>query len=192
VSSVNGGTVTLTASSFGKVISVNAATTVILPTGSALVPGSTMFFFIYSGVRPTFVCQGADKISTPAGAGFYSSFTIKGTGFAELMWDGGGWALCGTAVLEESSAFGANLSTNGYQKLPSGLIIQWGTQILPASVTTTFWFPLAYPNQCLSIVATFGTPAQGSVNADVVNASQYKLQNLYAGSQAARWVAIGN
>ncbi|WP_458129484.1 phage tail protein [Pseudomonas sp. Z2-11] len=192
VSSVNGGTVTLTASSFGKVISVNAATTVILPTGSTLVPGSTLFFFIYSGVRPTFVCQGADKISTPAGAGFYSSFTIKGTGMAELMWDGGGWALCGTAVLEESSAFGANLATNGYQKLPSGTIIQWGTQVLPASATTTFWFPLTFPNQCLSIVATFGTPAQGAVNADMVNASQYKLQNLYAGSQAARWIAIGN
>jgi len=50
-----------------------------------------------------------------------------------------------------------SFTTNGYQKLPSGLIIQWGK----ASQTTTaaqgpnsVTFPIAFPTACLSVNAT--------------------------------------
>ena len=36
------------------------------------------------------------------------------------------WFMMGTGVLSVSSDFYSVLSTNGYQKLPSGLILQWG------------------------------------------------------------------
>jgi len=49
--------------------------------------------------------------------------------------------------------------TNGYQKFPSGLILQWGT----VSATTTganIMFPIAFPAGVLSIAAMdFGLPA---------------------------------
>ena len=43
----------------------------------------------------------------------------------------------------------------GYQKLPSGLIIQWGVfeyQVSDGDTGTTCTFPMAFPHTCLSIV----------------------------------------
>lgn len=40
-------------------------------------------------------------------------------------------------------------SENGYQKLPGGLIIQWGLSTGASSRTATF--PIAFPNECLNI-----------------------------------------
>lgn len=48
-----------------------------------------------------------------------------------------------------SAAFqGGNqtLSTSGYQKLPGGLIIQWGTYLAGA---TSVSFPITFPNLCM-------------------------------------------
>lgn len=40
-------------------------------------------------------------------------------------------------------------SENGYQKLPDGLIIQWGFSTGASSRTVTF--PIAFPNECLNV-----------------------------------------
>lgn len=45
--------------------------------------------------------------------------------------------------------FGGSLSANGWQKLPSGLIIQWGTY---AAGVTSVTFPIAFLNACRSVV----------------------------------------
>jgi hypothetical protein len=71
-----------------------------------------------------------------------------------LVSDGTNWT---------SAAFGASsFGTSGYQKLPNGLIIQWGTSAVAAtagsSATTTF--PIAFPTACQSVVLT---PTQASV-----------------------------
>jgi hypothetical protein len=59
------------------------------------------------------------------------------------------------------SAFtGANqsLAANGWQKLPGGLILQWGTytpDIVATTVTeaqVSLTFPLAYPNACFGVL----------------------------------------
>lgn len=46
---------------------------------------------------------------------------------------------------------GSNLSLvgNGYQKLPSGLILQWGTSASALGSASTFIFPIAFPNAIL-------------------------------------------
>lgn len=46
---------------------------------------------------------------------------------------------------------GANqsLAANGYQKLPSGLILQWGTSASVSGSASTFIFPIAFPNAML-------------------------------------------
>lgn len=53
--------------------------------------------------------------------------------------------------------FLASLGTNGYQKLPSGLIVQWGTGTLPNSGAQTssvvVTLPLAWPTGLYSAVA---------------------------------------
>jgi len=45
-----------------------------------------------------------------------------------------------------------NLASSGYQKLPGGLIIEWGIGTL-TSGTTTITYPLALPNALLGFVA---------------------------------------
>lgn len=58
--------------------------------------------------------------------------------------------------------FGASLSTNGYQKLPSGLIIQWGTgTTVPANGTSTTTFPIAFPNSCFYVTCIGQGYSQG-------------------------------
>lgn len=46
-----------------------------------------------------------------------------------------------------SQEFGASLAASGYQKLPSGLIIQWGS-VTPVN-GASFNFPTSFPNTCL-------------------------------------------
>lgn len=51
------------------------------------------------------------------------------------------------------SEFGASLAASGYQKLPGGLIIQWGVHIATAA-TGTVTFPITFPNATFIVVAT--------------------------------------
>lgn len=97
---------------------------------------------------------------------------------------------------------GASLSANGYQKLPSGLIIQWGTVTTSASADQTVTFPLAFPNACLSVTSTVVTaPAAGTVfctTNTTPSASSFGIGAWTLGSttsrsaQSAKWIAIGN
>ena len=48
--------------------------------------------------------------------------------------------------------FGSSLASSGYQKLPSGLIIQWGSGTGSGAHTLTW--PIAFPNGFLKAVGT--------------------------------------
>jgi hypothetical protein len=54
--------------------------------------------------------------------------------------------------------FSALYNNNGYQKLPGGLILQWGSSNFPTSertvTTKTVPFPIPFPNACLQVYAT--------------------------------------
>lgn len=52
------------------------------------------------------------------------------------------------------SHFQASLGLNGYQKLPSGLIIQWGYVTVNNDSAATATFPVAFPNGVLNVSAT--------------------------------------
>lgn len=100
-----------------------------------------------------------------------------------------------------TSAFsGSNqsLSTNGYQKLPSGVIMQWGYQAsIPADGGVDVTFPIAFPTAVGSVTATFtgsgtDTSPDFGVHTRNVTASGFRLSN--ADQNAARnayWFAIG-
>jgi hypothetical protein len=46
-----------------------------------------------------------------------------------------------------------SLTANGYQQLPSGLIVQWGTQRpVPTVSDYTVTFPIAFPAACFAVV----------------------------------------
>ena len=85
-----------------------------------------------------------------------------------------------------------NLKTeNGYQKLPNGLIIQWGQQ----NESTTGTFPISFPTNALSICATLkaeAAPWDGSVTSSyIVSNSQFKVGCGQLNGNILYWIAIG-
>jgi Long-tail fiber proximal subunit, C-terminal, trimerization domain/Putative tail fiber protein gp53-like, C-terminal len=103
-----------------------------------------------------------------------------------------------------ANEFAASFSgLNGYQKLPTGLVIQWGSlgsQVNLGSSGTTFNFPIAFPNTVLTICSTdVGLAGNSSVHLTSCSAksnSQFVMYatNAASGSAAATnvgWIAIG-
>jgi hypothetical protein len=88
--------------------------------------------------------------------------------------------------------------TQGYQKLPGGLIIQWGTTggINPGS-SVSVTFPIAFPNKALSAIAGFWAAAAISAATFATNVGSgtavSQMTVFFAGGspQPAQWIAIG-
>lgn len=94
----------------------------------------------------------------------------------------------------QNSFTGANqsLAASGYQRIPSGIIIQWGTS---STTNTAVTFPIAFPSACRSVVSV-GT-AGGSGRETRVNSLSATGFNLSSDaccaniSVSAAWIAIG-
>lgn len=93
-------------------------------------------------------------------------------------------------VTPSTASSTASLAANGYQKLASGLIIQWGNANIGTNGTVTF--PIAFPNAVFSVVATGNTPAANPV-AEATNktTSNFLLVSNVATVYNFQWVAIG-
>lgn len=52
-----------------------------------------------------------------------------------------------------NGAFARSFSINGWQRLPSGLMLQWGTMAFIASSTVNVTFPVAFGSACLGLQA---------------------------------------
>ncbi|HGX2144971.1 TPA: phage tail protein [Escherichia coli] len=79
----------------------------------------------------------------------------------------------GANQIPDMGSFMLSASVPGYQKLPSGLIIQWGPIDVPlTSQDTVTYFPIAFPNRCLRVFATQDyTP--GSANVGYIACAGY-------------------
>ncbi|KVN24455.1 hypothetical protein WJ63_19030 [Burkholderia pyrrocinia] len=138
-----------------------AAATYALPSTEGLPQGAAIAFKVTSNFPLTISCNGGDLIS--ANGQTVSSLTL-GTGDDVILVcpQKGYWFASGSAVVGQSSKFAALLTTNGYQKLPSGLIVQWGRLevAIGASASANQLFPAAFPKAVLSVT---GIPIQTSV-----------------------------
>ena len=101
---------------------------------------------------------------------------------------------------------GANqsLTANGYQKLPGGLIIQWGevTSSGTAAGNATATFPVAFPTVCLQATATSCGPENMDrtvqFSSTTMNKTTLEMSVLrgssspsYTSGILVRWVALG-
>lgn len=94
---------------------------------------------------------------------------------------------------------GANQSLlgTGFQRLPGGLILQWGSLTQNRGTIVNHTFPLTFPNAAITVVTCKGAvitvAGESTAGADILSNSQFTVTNSGAGSpsQGIRWVAIG-
>jgi hypothetical protein len=108
-------------------------------------------------------------------------------------------AVDGAGQLKGSGSFGASLAANGYQKLPSGLIFQWGRFNGSGSADTPVTYPIAFPNAALSLNVTSWTASgAGSFGTTTGTGSLTGFSGSTWASSTVRlattgtWIAIGN
>jgi hypothetical protein len=97
-----------------------------------------------------------------------------------------------TQLATTAFVYGAlSASTNGYTKLPNGLILQWGSA---ANTTTSYSFATTFPNACLQVLPQFNWSA-GGVNAPYVQVVSMSTSGFTAGTPSGvgslTWIAIG-
>jgi hypothetical protein len=94
--------------------------------------------------------------------------------------------------LSSLTDFGSSITSDGYQKLPGGLIIQWGRA---EDTATNKSFPLEFPNACFVLVGTDNNDSytDNAVAAFIVSKSQFRLRCGNAANAGAYiyWIAIG-
>ena len=104
----------------------------------------------------------------------------------------------GAGILFTNENFGtyapSSLSGNGYQKLPSGLIMQWGSNGTPAgSNNVVVNFPIAFTSAVYSVTGNaygFAGYNGDQVQFNAVNTSNFRAYTTTA-SVAFYWFAIG-
>jgi hypothetical protein len=155
---------TLTAANVGQNVRVfgsSGVVTLTLPASGTLPnAGSGIWISNLSTFNVTIVTQGSDNFSVTAA----TSMTLLPNDAIFLVNKNTAWTqLAGSGQLQTAGSFAKSLSTSGYQKLPSGLIIQWGPVAqIAANSSVVVSFPIAYPNAALATVVTAGATASGS------------------------------
>ena len=77
------------------------------------------------------------------------------------------------------------LNQNGYQKLPSGVIIQWG-MVADGAVNVTF--PVTFPTSCASLQITHGAGASVIIS---LSNTGFSFDSVSQGNSLVYYVAIG-
>jgi len=106
-------------------------------------------------------------------------------------------------ALEAFTGANVRLSINGYQKLPSGLIIQWGSTSSNGVGYSDFTYPIAFPNSVLTIIPTSfigGGAARHTVTLDSNESNYHKARvscwfgdylSSLEGQIGVNWLVIG-
>ncbi|MBE9839405.1 hypothetical protein GVH94_14580 [Escherichia coli] len=105
----------------------------------------------------------------------------------------------GENQVPDMNSFGNSLTANGYQKLPGGMIIQWGSfSVSPTggSVgTVDITLPVAFPAACRSVNALISTndPSARTVGFDIGSTNRTKIRFTYtsATTNSIYWMAVG-
>lgn len=119
---------------------------------------------------------------------------LANTGNVYFTYSGG--AISANTAGATTTTWAQSLGNNGYQRLPSGLIIQWGRFTLPSAAGQNITFPITFPNNVFSCV-----PSQGDstgygypFGVDSLSTSGFSVVNSAGGINGGTgyYIAIGN
>ena len=158
----------LTSANFGQVIDIYGSNSNIftLPPANSAPSGTSIWFVNTSIATATVQCQGADLLY-PSSAPV-SSIAIPSGDWLMVETNGGGWLALGSATLSSSGLFSGTLGVAGYQKLPSGIVIQWGPWQSASSPggAVPVTFPIAFPQSgCVALSVVQNNATSSGLNA---------------------------
>lgn len=94
-------------------------------------------------------------------------------------------------LAEAFQAANQSLSTSGYQKLPGGLVLQWGSATTSAG-GTTHSFPIAFPTQAFLVVASDAeTTDVHTIAATPISTTQFNAKGPAAATPGFFFIALG-
>lgn len=189
------GSPTVTAASVGEYIIVNSPGTITLPDPATLPLGS-MFTVEGVGANGTVTCTGATSasFSGPNMGASASSAPLADSGVEQFVVVGSQYRVFGGSGK-------ASLGASGYQRLPSGLIIQWGalpaTAMTSQSATSVVTYPTTFPTASRAITITMDQTVTGTNTYSAINRSVSGFSlfcNSYASTPNANgsYIAIGH
>ena len=104
----------------------------------------------------------------------------------------------GSGQIPDMSSFSGSIASKGYQKLPGGLIIQWGAGDAGTgyvgSTGNEMNFPIAFPSQCFQVVTSYENGGGKIVAGAAGNMTRtgFLLRcDASGGNYNFRWFAIG-
>lgn len=137
---------------------------------------------------------GAKSIIKPDGTALAAG-DIKAGAICTIVYDGTSYQLVNSNVYQ-SNFTGSNqsLAAAGYQKLPGGLILQWGT-IPAADGTKAVTFPITFPTACCAVspgvVGSSANPSDYKVYVSALTTTQFTFSSDGIGLTGGVYLAIG-
>lgn len=190
---------TLTVANAGKMMNIagSAASSVTLPSQSTFPVGTTMKLYNGSGFSMTINRAGTDVIAM-GNANVNSLVMGYGDTLTLVSANAGFWiAIDGSSQLAYSGAMVGLNANSGYQRLPNGVLIQWGLSATSTSGTVTASFPIAFTTSVWTKFATVNT-ASASTNAYTMASGAtggLTSQSWYCSSATSgigfQWLVIG-
>jgi hypothetical protein len=191
----------LDASASGAIVLTtgSGAITHILPAAATIKAGSMVEFYNLASLATTsniVTRAGADTITAGATSGLTQTSAFFQGDMIKLMSDGSSvwYVIGGNMQIKYANGWLNTAASPGYQKMPSGLIVQWGqltnsgTPGNPTAVT----FPIAFPTAALVVMntAVLANAAAQSAWTDTAGTAGFNSRALTA-SCVSQWVAWG-
>lgn len=190
------GSTTLTAADHAgaSILTNTSGITLTLPL-AATCPGGTRMEFV-GNFPVTIVRQGTNAIFGNSSNASLTSVVLGDGDTLVLESNGVDWLIVGGSVaLRYAGQFGASLGSSGYQRLPSGLIVQWGYKLTGTVTQTDVTFPIAFPAACLGTFPALYNDA--AVTGGVISSSSNTTTGArfygfgWGVSTSVRYLAIG-
>jgi len=201
ISTVVGGTLTLTAADAGKQIvlsGVSVTGNLVLPLLAAVPDGASFLVRCEAATSNwTISSNAADVNKIVLADGPASSVPIKRGHYVLIVRTTNAWRIHGTLDYGKSEDFAALNTAAGYQVLPSGIIFQWGSvAAIAATSNKTVTLPMTFPDAAINAVASFSNfsvdaSPQYTCQVRAISASEITIRNLGASTNTFGFIIIG-
>jgi hypothetical protein len=123
------------------------------------------------------------------GSGFRTTFTLEADRVVASR-----DLYVGSNLVHHAGNSPSSLGITGYQRFPSGFIIQYGSvSNVPPNTVTPITFPIAFPTLARSVSAIVETTSSSvAVTCSNITATGCNIQHNDSTNRTVRWIAVGN